>query len=96
MFNEYIKGDRSLHQVLHTSQHCDLLAKTPNCQLRGTYADAHQEAHHVGLLLLLKFLDIFEGTHLGWSWGVLSTVGLVSRLKVRGSALLAKSVWAAD
>jgi len=27
-------------------------------------ANAHQEAHHVRLLLLLKFLDIFEGTHL--------------------------------
>jgi hypothetical protein len=34
-------------------------------QLSNTYANAHQEAHHVRLLLLLKLLDILEGTHLG-------------------------------
>ena len=27
-------------------------------------ANAEKEAHHIGLLLLLKFLDILEGTHL--------------------------------
>lgn len=29
-------------------------------------ANAEKEAHHIGLLLLLKFLDILEGTHFGY------------------------------
>lgn len=43
------------------------------CQSKGwksTYlpaANAEKEAHHIGLLLLLKFLDILEGTHFGCS-----------------------------
>jgi hypothetical protein len=41
------------------------LAKTSNLSLCDTYANAHQEAHHIRLLLLLKLLDILEGTHLG-------------------------------
>ena len=47
--------------------------------LCDTYANAHQEAHHVRLLLLLKLLDILEGTHLDWSCCVLvgTAVGCV-------------------
>lgn len=29
-------------------------------------ANAEKEAHHIGLLLLLKFLDILKGTHFGY------------------------------
>lgn len=32
-------------------------------------AHSEKEAHQVRLLLLLKFLDILEGTHLGWKMG---------------------------
>lgn len=28
--------------------------------IQRTYANAHQEAHHIRLLLLLKFLDIYR------------------------------------
>jgi hypothetical protein len=34
---------------------------------KGSYlpaAHAKEESHHIGLLLLVKLLDIFEGTHL--------------------------------
>jgi hypothetical protein len=40
-------------------------------------ADTEKEAHHIGLLLLLKLLDILEGTHLGCLASMVSTVGLV-------------------
>lgn len=41
-------------------------------------AHAQKEAHHIGLLLLLKLLDILEGTHLGcWKMSVQRRFGLV-------------------
>jgi hypothetical protein len=33
--------------IVHTSQHCDMLVKSSRYQLHATYADTHQEAHHI-------------------------------------------------
>jgi hypothetical protein len=49
----------------HTSQHYYNVSEVlAFASMVYTYANAHQEAHHVRLLLLLKFLDILKGTHL--------------------------------
>ena len=50
-----------------------------------TYANAHQEAHHIRLLLLLKFLDIFEGTHRGCSTEIESALGATSKERIDSS-----------
>lgn len=56
-----------------------------NRRLESTYlpaANAEKEAHHIGLLLLLKFLDILEGTH----FGCYNDVSNVARVETENSA----------
>lgn len=64
MFNEYTKRTGVLEIVIHTSQHysnvSSVLRLIPLRLEKSTYANAHQEAHHIRLLLLLKFLDIYH------------------------------------
>lgn len=63
--------------------------------LDSTYfpaAHSEKEAHHIGLLLLLKFLDILEGTHLGCSGNNVSSNKSVIRVDKKISSSLVEVV----
>lgn len=68
MFNECIAGHQRCHKDDGNFAKCSFhLFCHTGLSRKGSYlpaAHAEEESHHIGLLLLVKFLDIFEGTHL--------------------------------